>query len=290
MTKKNHKFHKVYIEITNICGLACSFCPTKTKPSNTMDLSFFNHVLGEIAPLTEEIALHVFGDPLALSNLDSYLDSAQTYRLKVALTTSGMYLNKHQDLFHPSVKQINISLNSYNKNNMKCTLDEYMDTVFKLCEQRIDDEVFINLRLWNLDENRSENPYNQCIFEKLSSFFKIDFDENILLNPPKSIRLAKKILVHFDHYFEWPSLSSSNSTNGFCHGLSSQLAIHADGTVVPCCLDGESIINLGNLHTTSLSEILESEKAINIIEGFKNHKAIEELCKKCTFKDRFNLV
>ncbi|MDX1808517.1 MAG: SPASM domain-containing protein [Sulfurospirillaceae bacterium] len=289
MPRKAHRFHKAYIEITNICGLECSFCPTKTKPKMVMELDFFEKILMELSPFTKDIALHVLGDPLALSNLKSYLDIAQKYKFNVMITTSGNYLSKHEDIFHKSLKQINISLNSYNKNNMKCTFDEYMDEVLKLCEKRVDDEVFINLRLWNLDENRSENPYNQQIFKKLSSFFKIKFEEEMILNPPRSIRLAKKILVHFDHYFEWPNLSSSNSTDGFCHGLSSQLAILADGTVVPCCLDGEGVVDLGNLHSSSLSDILESQKAKNIIDGFKKHKAVEELCKKCTFKDRFNL-
>ncbi len=149
-------------------------------------------------------------------------------------------------------------------------------------------QVFINLRLWNLDKNRSENPYNQQIFKKLSSHFKIKFEEDLILNPPKSIRLAKKILVHFDNYFEWPTLSSSNKADGFCHGLTSQIAILSDGTVVPCCLDAQGVMNLGNLHTKSLNDILSDTRAQNIINGFKHNIAHEELCQKCSFKDRFN--
>jgi radical SAM protein with 4Fe4S-binding SPASM domain len=282
------KFHRAYIEITNVCGLECSFCPPKINPSKTMSLDFFEQILLQLKPYTRDIALHVMGDPLALSNLHAYLDIAEKLNLRVMITTSGNYLGKHENVFHPSLKQINVSLNSFNKNSMKISFDDYINEVLRLCEKREDDEVFINLRLWNLDEEGSENAYNQQIFDKLSRYFNIEFPKDILTNPPKQFRLAKKILLHFDSYFEWPSLKSSHHSDGFCHGLSAQIAILADGRVVPCCLDGDGIMDLGSLHERSLEEILNSKRATDIVEGFKNHKAHEELCGKCTFKDRFN--
>jgi len=94
--------------------------------------------------------------------------------------------------------------------------------------------------------------------------------------------------VHFDNYFQWPSLDAKNRTDGYCHGLISQIGVLTDGTVVPCCLDGEGVINLGNLHTEKLSAILGSPRAKDIVKSFKNNKAKEELCQKCTFKERFN--
>lgn len=282
------KFKKAYIEITNICGLECSFCPTKNNKTATMSLDFFQKILYDLQPFTKEIYLHVMGDPLILSNLNSYLDIAHKLNFKVNITTSGYYLSKHQNIFHKSLKQINISLNSFNKNSMKITFDEYMDAVFNLCKKREDDNVFINLRLWNLDENGSENAFNTKIYKKLSEFFDIQFPNDILINPPKSIRLDKKILLHFDKYFEWPSLLSSHNSDGFCHGLSAQIAILADGRVVPCCLDSEGVIELGNLHVNTLQEILNTKRVQDIQQSFKNNIAHEELCKKCTFKDKFN--
>jgi len=129
----------------------------------------------QIVPHTKEIALHVMGDPLTLSNLSQYLNIAEKYKFKVTITTSGAYLNKHKNLFYPCVKQINISLNSYNKNNMGISFDEYMNEVLNLCDKRENDEIFINLRLWNLDEKGSENAYNKLIFERLTEHFHIDF-------------------------------------------------------------------------------------------------------------------
>lgn len=286
------KFHRVYIEITNICGLACSFCPPKQEPSKTMSLSFFEDVLQQLRPYTKSIALHVMGDPLTLSNLHDYLDTAKKHNFEVELTTSGYYLQKHKSatLFHPAVRQLNISLNSFNKNSLTMPFDTYMDAIFEHCTQKLAHypKPFINLRLWNLDTFASETAYNKMVFEKLNTFFGSSLDENsIYKEKPTSIRLASKVLLDFDNYFEWPSLSATHSSDGTCHGLKSHIGILANGTVVPCCLDGDGVINLGNLNQTSLKDILSAKRAQEIIEGFKNGMAAEELCKKCTYKKRF---
>lgn len=287
------KIYRIYIELTNVCGLTCSFCPTKELPNREMDLDFFESVIKQAAKYTKEIACHVVGDPLTQPNLHAYLDIIHKYGLKAMLTTSGYFLKKHAytTLFHPCVKQINISLNSFNKNDTAFTFEQYIGPVLLLCEEKIkrDKELFINLRVWNLDEIMSESLFNKVLFQKLSSAFGIKLDvENIYLNRPKSIRLASKILVHFDNYFEWPSLKNNNHGDGTCQGLQSHIAILASGKVVPCCLDCEGIIELGDLHEHNLKDILGSTRAVNMLEGFKEGKAVEELCQKCSYKDRFN--
>ena len=286
------KFYRIYIEITNVCGLSCSFCPTKELPNKEMDLDFFESVIIQAKAYTKEIACHVVGDPLTQSNLHDYLDIINKHGLKAMLTTSGYFLKKHSydTLFHPCVKQINISLNSFNKNDTSLTFDQYITPVLSLCKAKLEreEELFINLRVWNLDEMMSERTFNETLFNKLS----LDFDtelhlENIYKERPKSLRLASKILVHFDNYFEWPSLNNKVYGDGTCHGLQSHVAILASGKVVPCCLDCDGIIELGDLHMESLDRILGSNRAKAMIEGFKEGKATEELCQKCSYKERF---
>jgi radical SAM protein with 4Fe4S-binding SPASM domain len=284
-----HKFHKIYIELTNICGLECSFCPTKEiiKPQ-IMSLEEFEEIIVQVQPFTKLIALHIFGDPLTLKNLESYLNIASKYKISVEITTTGIFLNNHpQELFlHPAIRQINFSLNSFDKNEMKCTLDQYLQPLFDLCDLKLQKKIhnFINFRLWNLDEQKSDEEFNIKVLKKLYQKFHSNL-ENI--DTYKPTRLENQILLHFDNYFEWPSLHSSHFSHGFCHGLTSQMGILSDGTVVPCCLDGFGVINLGNIFTDTLVDILESKRAKDIIEGFQHKKAIEELCQKCSFKDRF---
>lgn len=287
------KFYRIYIELTNVCGLSCSFCPTKALPSKEMDLDFFESVIVQAKDYTKEIACHVVGDPLTQSNLHDYLDIIHKHGMKAMLTTSGYFLKKHSydTLFHPCVKQINISLNSFNKNDTSLTFGQYITPVLALCNAKLErqEELFINLRVWNLDEMMSERHFNETLFSKLSKVFDISLSlDTIYQERPKSIRLASKILVHFDNYFEWPSLKNQNYGHGTCQGLQSHIAILASGKVVPCCLDCDGVIELGDLHEKSLESILSTQRSLAMIEGFKEGKAVEELCQKCSYKERFN--
>ena len=286
------KFYRIYVELTNVCGLKCSFCPAKSLPSCKMDLGFFDEVISQCSKFTQEIACHLMGDPLTLSNLTSYLDIIHTHHLKSLITTSGYYLNRHsfQDIFHPSLKQLNISLNAYNKNDSTLSFEEYIEPVLKLCEYKLKHnyEVFVNLRLWNIDESMSDREYNDRVFEVLSKRFGVSLDsKEIYQNRPKSIRVAYKVLLHFDEYFVWPSLSNPVYGDGKCLGLKSHIGIMCDGSVVPCCLDDKGVINLGNLKEKSLSDILNDKRAVDIKRGFEQGKAVEELCQRCSYKDRF---
>ncbi len=282
------KFNKVYIELTNICGLTCSFCPTKDLPSTSMSLGFFEDILIQLKPYTNEITYHIFGDPLTLSNLEQYLDISLKYNFKVNITTTGYYLNNfNSSLFlHKAIKQINFSLNSFNKNDMQMSLEEYLKPMFDICKIKLEQKVhnFINFRVWNIDNQNSEKNFNNEVIELLSSFFDIDLTN---INFVDAIRLENQIKLHFDNYFQWPNMDSLNDTNGTCLGLKSHFGILASGIVIPCCLDSYGTINLGNLHNQKLQEILMSSRTTNIINGFKENIAVEELCKKCTYKERF---
>jgi len=283
------RFNKIYVELTNICGLECDFCPTKTTQTQTMNLNFFKTVLRQIKNYTNTITYHIFGDPLVLNNLKEYLDLTQKYSLKVEIITTGYYLNNFDlKLFlHPAIRQINFSLNSFDKNDMKMSLKEYLNPMIKLSKLKIQKkkDFFINFRLWNLKSKTTINNFNNQVFKILSKEFDIDIQN---IDTTKSFRLENKILIDFDNYFIWPSLNSTHDTNGTCYGLKSHFGILSSGIVVPCCLDSFGIINLGNLSNETLEDILNKQKTQNIIQGFKKNIAVEELCKKCSFKDRFN--
>jgi radical SAM protein with 4Fe4S-binding SPASM domain len=257
-----------------------------------MEPNLFESIVVQLKPYTNELALHVMGDPMILSNLGVYLDILHAHKMKAMITTSGFYLDeiRRAALFHPCIRQVNISLNSFNKNHTHLTFEEYIAPIVRLCDEKLvsDFDFFLNLRLWNLDEARSENDFNQKLFDYLEAHFllkplmqQMDFGR-------QSIRLGTKILLHFDTYFQWPSLHNPVYGDGYCHGGSKQLGILADGTVVPCCLDGEGAIDFGNLHLQTLREILESKRYNRLVDGFQNRLAQEELCQKCSYKERFN--
>lgn len=258
-----------------------------------MDLAFFESIIQQAKHYTNEIACHVVGDPLTLSNLYEYLEILHRYGMKAMLTTSGYFMKKHryETLFHPAVKQINVSLNAYNKNDTAISFEQYITPIIDLCQAKVvqQKELFINLRMWNLDDGMSERSFNERVFEKLRQSFGSRLDgETMNLQSKTSIRLDHKVLLHFDHYFEWPSLKNPIYGHGTCHGLNSHIGILADGTVVPCCLDSEGVIALGRLQDQRLDDILLSERAVAMRAGFRVGQCSEALCLKCDYKRRFN--
>jgi len=255
-----------------------------------MSLEFFESVVKQAKEFTNEIACHVVGDPLTLANLDEYLDIIHRYKMKALLTTSGYFMKKHshETLFHPAVKQINISLNAFNKNDTAISFEQYMQPILNLCHEKVKQkrEMFINLRVWNLDEVMSEKEFNRKLFELLEKEFNISLDLDI--KEKQAIRLDSKVLLHFDSYFEWPSLQNRIYGHGTCQGLSSHIGVLANGDVIPCCLDSEAVMKLGSLSDGLLKDILYDKRASSMLSSFKEGRCSEEMCLRCSYKDRFN--
>lgn len=284
----------MHIEITNICNLKCTFCPPKIQPNGIMSLEKFDDLNAQLKPYTKELAYHIVGDPLILTNLAEYLNISLKHDLKVNITTTANNINeKHYDaLMNPTIKQINFSINSYNANSHKKSLDEYLNPILDFVKfaQSKNHEYFINFRIWNLDEEKSAKEFNKKVFDKINETFNSNIDiEEVYNEKPKNIRIARKIFFNFDEYFSWPSLQNEIvSKTGFCYGLDSHFGILTNGDVVPCCLDQNACINLGNTNTTQLDDILNSQRVKAIQKGFKNNILVEELCQKCEYRTRFD--
>lgn len=261
-------FNRIYIEITNICNLNCDFCPHTNRNKKSMTIDEFERVLLRIKDYTKHIYLHVKGEPLMHEELDTILKLANKYGLNVNITTNARMLNKKIDIINNNkVRQLNISLHSFS------SLDEINELLTVI--DKINDS-YISLRLWNNKDNSEvlkllENHYNK----------KIEFTG-------KRFTLTNKIYLDKDVLFSWPDINGEViSETGTCKGGKMQLGILVDGTVVPCCLDNDGIIALGNIFDTDLKVILESDRYKNMISGFNNNKLVEELCKKCGYRNRF---
>jgi radical SAM protein with 4Fe4S-binding SPASM domain len=165
-----------------------------------------------------------------------------------------------------------------------------MKPILEFCDQahQTDASFYINIRLWNLVETNLQKHQNLQVFDMINSYFKVNLNENINVKHNKSKKIQHKTYIHFDTEFVWPDLKQEiRSTTGTCYGLRKQLAVHANGDVVPCCLDKESVLKLGNLHENSIEDILNSVRAKKIKTGFERGELTEELCQKCQYAERF---
>lgn len=288
------KFKKFYVEITSICNLACSFCPQTQRKANFISIDDFTKRLDEIKPHTDYIYFHVKGEPLMHPKIDQLLDIAHEKGLKVNITTNGTLLHKtkHKIMTKPALRQMNFSLHSFDGHEGSQDKDGYVSSILNYVkEATAETKMIISLRLWNLTEDNMTNAQknrNREILELIEREFNLDYRIEEKVVPGSGVKIAERVYLNQDHEFQWPDLKAEEDDGkGFCYALRNQAAILVDGTVVPCCLDGEGIINLGNVNNTPFSEIIESERANNIVDGFSRREAVEELCRKCGYRKRF---
>ncbi len=286
-------FKKVYIEITSICNLACSFCPQTSRKATFIQLDTFADILDQIKPHTDHIYLHVKGEPLLHPKIDELLDISHAKGFKVNITTNGTLIskNRHKLLGKPALRQMNFSLHSFDGHEGSTNREAYLEQILSFIREAVEHQVIISLRLWNLDQDNATNiqkSRNRQTLEILEKAFNLDYKIEEKVIRGSGVKIAERIYLNQDHEFQWPSLDApEDDGKGFCHALRSQAAILVDGTVVPCCLDGEGVINLGNVHRTPFAEIVEGERANNLYYGFSRREAVEELCRKCGYRQRF---
>lgn len=291
---KKKRFQKIYIEIINRCNLSCSFCPTSDRPARMMSVDEFAKIAAQVTPFTDYICLHVKGEPLMHPWLSDILAIAHQNGLKVNLTTNAVLLpEKHQLLLGETApRQISLSLHSFDANTMH-TRDfrSYLENAIDFARTfTMTTPGYISFRLWNLDgtAEADQRLRNQFILEALEQAYHLAQPIDAYVGKVHGNTIAPHTYVNFDQLFEWPDEHASDyGFNGTCHGLRHQLAILADGQVVPCCLDHNGHLALGNIFIESLDTILRKEKSLRIIEDFRSHHIHENLCRRCGYRTRF---
>lgn len=268
MDKQKKLFKKIYIEITNICNLSCPFCIPDNRTKEYMSIKNFKSVVEQIKTYTDYIYLHVKGEPLLHPQINECIQIAQENGLWVNITTNGTQIEK---LTNKKIRQLNYSLQSSED------IQQIQQTIQKIRKFIEGTNIYVSLRLWS--HKAKEN-------KEILNMLQKEFDTNVMIQN-KQI-MAQNIFVSMEEEFIWPDLQNQEQgKKGYCHGLKDHIAILVDGTVVPCCLDHKGNMALGNIFKEKFATILQKEKTKEIIEGFKKREAIEELCQKCGFKNKF---
>lgn len=276
------RFKKIYIEITNRCNLNCSFCGKNKRDYRDMSLLEFELVINKIKKYTDYIYLHVKGEPLLYSNLDSLLSICDNYNIKVNITTNGVFLKEKLSVLinHFCIRQINISLHS--ENNKK----SYFLDVFS-SGKVLSTKMFISYRIWDLKDYKL-NKKSTEIVNKIIEFYNLSPVIVDKLYNDKNIKIASNTFVNKENIFTWPDVDNDILVDGFCYGLKTHIAILSNGDIVPCCLDANGEIKLGNIFEDTLDVVLNGDTYKSLLKSFKDNKAIHPLCKSCNFKNRFN--
>ena len=247
-------YSRVYVEITNICNRNCSFCPGTKRETDSMSLEKFSHILESLQGVTKHLYFHIMGEPLIHPNLRQFIKMAKESGFHPMITTNGTLLASHG---HELIQE----------------------GVYKIASKA---SILVVLRLWN---NGYDNGRNADIERLLHEYFPQDWQYG-----KRGITIQKNLFLEYGERFSWPDMEAEEEGNNvFCYGLKDHFGILCDETVIPCCLDHEGDLALGNIFVQDLSEILESKRALAMKQGFRNRKAAEELCRKCGYARRFSV-
>lgn len=275
------RFWKIYLEISNICNLKCAFCPGTKRPKRAMTEAEFRVLLPKLRPWTDFLYFHLMGEPLCHPHLYTFLELANEAGFKVILTTNGTGLANHSDRLCKAegLHKVNVSLHAFEANDLAIPFSEYLDGCFSF-GKKAEGNVLVSYRLWN---HGGMDAKNEEILNVLKTYFPEPW-----IDEGRGIRIGQRVYLEYGDKFDWPDLSAPVcSDRVFCYGLRDHIGVLCDGTVVPCCLDHEGDIALGNLFTQDLDEILNTPRALAIFNGFTTGNAPEELCHRCGYATRF---
>lgn len=278
---------KVYIEITNICNMNCSFCHGHSRQPGRMSREQFEVVLDRLSGYTRHIYYHLMGEPLSHPQLPEFIGMAKEKGFKSIITTNGTLLARRQEeLIAAAPHKISISLHSFEgelggtAGQTEDAYLKYMQEVADFADRASREGIIVVLRLWNRGHDGGRNDRT---FQYLRSSLEGEWAENT-----RGIRIRNKLHLEWGDRFDWPDLNAEiQGEEVFCWGLRDHFGILCDGTAVPCCLDGDGVISLGNIFEESVEEILSSERAQAMIRGFACRRASEELCRRCGYAQRF---
>ena len=278
MTDK--KYSRVYLEITNICNRNCSFCPGTEREKRRMTMEEFMQIVTSLVGVTDYIYFHVMGEPLTHPDLPDFIKFATSLGFKCAVTTNGTLLDaRGEELISSGVYKVNLSVHSFEEGEGEKYFS-YVNGLADFADKASKRGVLTVLRLWNKGCDGGLNDRTLDILkEKLPGEWKWG---------TRGARIRHKLHLEYGDRFEWPDMEAENMGNClFCYGLRDHFGILCDGSLIPCCLDHEGDVTLGNVFDSPVREILSSDRARKILAGFDKRIAVEELCQRCGYARRF---
>ena len=269
-------YSRVYVEITNICNMRCSFCHGHRRAPRQMTESEYARILQQLTGKTQYLYHHLMGEPLVHPLLPRFIQMAREAGFYPMLTTNGTLLDTYgNSLLNIGLHKVNISLHSFEKEQID-SHRQYIEKVAAFAEKANQAGTIISLRLWNQGFDEGKNDTTLTLLQELLP--------GQWLPNTRGFRIRDKLFLEWGDRFEWPDLNASDYGNSVsCYGLRDHFGILCDGTVVPCCLDSDGVIPLGNVFQEELSDILSSSRAKAMAEGFRCRIATEELCRHCGY-------
>lgn len=269
---------KAFFEITNACNLSCSFCHKTKREVRYISKEEFEVGIKRLRPFADYLYFHLMGEPLLHPKLGEFLEMAGDEGFRVILTTNGTLLKRREEelLKAKALHKVSISLHAYEANEMGISLTHYLSQCFDFCKKGSEKGIICVLRLWNKD---GKDSLNCEILEQMHGYFPDEWKEIY-----SGYKMQEKVFLEWGEKFRWPDADGEYlGEDHTCYGLRDQVGVLCDGTVVPCCLDADGTVNLGNIFEEDIETILSKDRAVRLKESLEKRCVSEELCRRCGY-------
>lgn len=268
--------NKAYLEITDVCNLNCEFCHGTRRPPRFMSVAEFGVAARNLRPFADYLYFHLMGEPLLHPQLAELFEIAADMGYRVILTTNGTLLKERKTvlLSAPSLHKVSISLHSFAANDMAGTFDGYLQDCLSFAAEAAEKGIIAVLRLWDTGGNDIA-----ALSARICDYYGCSAVE-----VRSGLKLRDRLYIEYGERFAWPDISLPVCNTGHrCYGLRDQVGVLCDGTVVPCCLDAEGDIPLGNIFESDITDILSRDKALTLKAQLSGGCVSEPLCMRCGY-------
>ena len=252
------------IEPTNTCNLRCTFCfvtDGMTRDGGFMDFNLFKKIIDDCTDL-EHLCMHNWGEPLLHKDIFRMIEYAKNKGVNyVVMNTNGTLLTD---------KMINRIVNS-KLDIIRFSIDGSAET-FKRVR---------GVELENIEKNIKKL---KIIKEKKKPELKMGVvftvEEDTEGDAEEYINHWEKIV---DHVRLQPKLITSPRTEvcpepfGKDYG---KLVVLWDGRVIPCCVDYNANLMIGNIQNDTIPTLWKSEK-LNILREQHLKGEFPDTCANC---------
>ena len=273
-------------ELTPVCNMDCKMCYVRmsgAEQAAVAPLRTGEQWLDLAKRCRDAGMLYLLltgGEPFLHPLLPHFIATAREKGFVPVITTNGTLLKNASEILLAHPHKVQISIHSH-EGNGKENPEAYMSEVMTFAKEAAQQGIIVVLRLWN---EGGYDSNNERLLQLAAQHQPHPWTERY-----DGWKLATNLYIEFDKMFEWPDEEHPEyeEEEVFCYALRNQIGVLVDGTVVPCCLDHDGDLALGNLLEHNMEDILESDRAQAIYRGFQNKHAAEELCRKCGYARRF---
>ena len=284
------------IEPTTACNLGCPECPSGLKqfsrPTGKLNVELNAKILREVAGHVFYINYYFQGEPFLHPDFLELIKQAKKHRIYTATSTNAHFIdeNKAEEIIKSGLDRLIISIDGITqKNYEQYRVHGDLSKVISGTEHLVKAKKKLNSSTPHLIfQCLAVKPNEDEIPAIINLGHEIGVDEvRIKTAQLYDYKHGNPLMPSNEEYSRYKlqkdgTYSLKYKTGNNCWRMWSGSVITWDGKVVPCCFDKDAVHQLGDLSTSTFSEVWKNKKYQMFRQNvFKSRNSID-ICQNCS--------